>query len=124
MAGLTGLTGLNPRPCARHAGTNELKSTNLFQVGANNLNEVLSGFFRRLGFPIHVIANVVFHKLGHEAVDGSATCRETLKHLSARRVLVKGAEDGFELADDFLTSVDESCPRTQELGAWQRCGKT
>src|SRR6266849_9884691 len=65
-----------------------------FQISANNLNEGLGGFFRGLGFPIHVIANVVFHELCHETVHGSACGGEALKHVGARRVFVERAETG------------------------------
>jgi hypothetical protein len=54
-----------------------------------------------------VIADVVFHQLTHETVDGTAGGGQTLERLGARFVFVEGAKDAFELADDFLGAGDE-----------------
>jgi hypothetical protein len=55
-----------------------------------------------------LIPDVVFHKFGHKAVDSSTRSREALKHIGARRIFVKSTEDGFELADHFLGSINEA----------------
>jgi len=53
------------------------------------------------------MANVVFHQLAHEAIDGAARGGEALKNVGAVRILFEGTLRGFELADDFLGAVDE-----------------
>jgi hypothetical protein len=77
------------------------------QIGANDLDNVVCGLFRGLGVAWHVIADVVLHKLTHEAVDGPASGGEALENLSAILIVVQGAEDALELSDDFLGAVDE-----------------
>ena len=71
------------------------------------MDDIVSGFLRGLGIARHVVADVIFHEFGHEAVDGAASGREALEGFGARLVLVEGAQDAFELADDFLGAVDE-----------------
>ena len=73
----------------------------------HDLNDVIGGFFRGLGFSRHVIADVVFHQLGHEAVDGAAGGGEALEGFGAGFVFIEGAEDAFELADNFLGAIEE-----------------
>jgi hypothetical protein len=53
-----------------------------------------------------VIPNVVFHKLAHKAIDRSTGRSKTLEHIRARRIFIEATEHGFELADDFLRSVN------------------
>jgi len=62
-----------------------------------------------VGFGIarHVVADMVFHEFGHEAVDGAASGGEALEGFGAGFVLVEGAQDAFKLADDFLGAVNE-----------------
>ena len=55
----------------------------LLQIRADDLNDVVSGLGGRLGFSRHVIADVVFHQLGHEAVDGAASGSEALRRFGA-----------------------------------------
>jgi len=57
--------------------------------------------------PGHVVADVVFHEFGHEAVNGAASGGKPLQGVGARFVLVEGAQDAFQLADNFLGAVDE-----------------
>ena len=79
----------------------------LFEVGADDVDDIVGGFLGGFGIAGHVIADVVFHEFGHEAVDGAASGGEALESFGARFVLVEGAQDAFELADDFLGAVDE-----------------
>jgi len=79
----------------------------LFQVGAHNTYEVVGSFFRRFAVPRHMVANVVFHKFGHEAVDGSPCCREPLKDLCALFIIIQGAQNGLELSDNLLRAIDQ-----------------
>jgi len=81
--------------------------TGSFEIGTNDLDNVLSSFFRGLGFARHVIANMVFHELSHKAVDGTTGGGETLKNLRAARVLFEGTLDSFELSDDLLAAINE-----------------
>ena len=71
------------------------------------MNNVVGRFLRRFGIARHMIADVVFHQLAHEAVDGAARSRQALQDLRALLVFVESAEDTFKLADDFLGASDE-----------------
>ena len=82
-------------------------SSTLFEIGADDLDDIVGGFFRGFGIAGHVVADMVFHQFGHEAIDGAASGGETLEGFRARVVFVEGAHDAFELADDFLGAVDE-----------------
>ena len=82
-------------------------SSGLFQVGANDLDDVVGGFLGRFGIAGHVIADMVFHEFGHEAIYGAASGGEALQGVGARFILVEGAKNAFELADDFFGAVDE-----------------
>ena len=82
-------------------------SSTSFQISADNLNDVGSRFFRGFGIARHVIADVVFHQLGYEAVDGAAGGGEALKGFGAGIIFVQGAQNTFELADYFFGAVDE-----------------
>jgi hypothetical protein len=79
----------------------------LFEVGADDLNDIVGGFFGRFRIPRHVIPDVVFHQLSHQAVDGAARGGQALQHVSALLIFVEAAEDAFELANDFLGARDE-----------------
>jgi len=79
----------------------------LFQVAAHDADKIMDSFFRRLAVSRHMVANVVFHEFGHEAVDGSPRSRKPLKHISALFVIVKSAQSGLQLPDDLLCPVDE-----------------
>ncbi len=54
-----------------------------------------------------MVANVVFHKLGHEGVDGATCGGESLEGVRAWLILIQRSKNAFELADDFLGAVDE-----------------
>jgi hypothetical protein len=82
-------------------------SSNSFKVRSNDLDNVVGGFLGRSGIAGHVVSDVVFHQFGHEAVDGAASGGETLKSVGARLVFIEGAEDAFELANDFLGAIEE-----------------
>jgi hypothetical protein len=85
----------------------QLRPANSFQVSTDNLDEVVGGIFQGLTASGHMIPDVVFHKFRHEAADCSTRGREALKQIGAWRILVQTAEDGFELADHFLGSINE-----------------
>lgn len=82
-------------------------SSILFEVGADDVDDIVGSFLGGFGVAGHVVADMVFHEFRHEAVDGAASGGEALESLGARFMLVEGAQDAFELADDFLGAVDE-----------------
>lgn len=82
-------------------------SSSSFEVGADDLDDVVGGFFGRFGIARHVVANMVFHQLGNKTVDGAASGSEALEGVGAGLVFVECTKDAFELADDFLGAVDE-----------------
>jgi hypothetical protein len=82
-------------------------SSSSFQVAADNLNDIVGGFFRRFGIARHVIADMVFHQFGHQAVDGAASGGEALECVGARLIFMECAKNAFELPDDFLGAVDQ-----------------
>jgi hypothetical protein len=77
----------------------------LFQVCADNCDEIVGRFFRRLRIPRHVVADVIFHQFSHQTIDGSAGSRQALQHFRALFVIVQGSEYSLELANDFLCAV-------------------
>jgi hypothetical protein len=79
----------------------------LFQISSNNLYQVVRGFLGGFGRARHVIPNVVFHQLSHQAVDGSSCRRQLLKHLRTRSVVLKSSLNGFKLAHHFLGAVHQ-----------------
>jgi len=79
----------------------------LFQIGADDLDDIVGSFFGGFGVAGHVVADVIFHKFGHQAIDGAARGGETLEDIRAAFVFVQGAQDAFELADDFLGAIEE-----------------
>jgi hypothetical protein len=82
-------------------------SPSSLEVGANDLDNVVGGFLGRSGIAGHMVSDVVFHQFGHEAVDGAASGGEALESVGARLVFIEGAEDTFELANNFLGAIDE-----------------
>ena len=54
-----------------------------------------------------MIADVVLHQLGHEAVDGAARGGQALEGVRARLIVVQSTKNTFELPDDFLGAVDQ-----------------
>jgi len=54
-----------------------------------------------------MIADVVLHQLGHEAVDGAARGGKALEGVRAGLIVVQRAKNAFELPDDFLGAVDQ-----------------
>jgi hypothetical protein len=69
--------------------------------------DVVGGLFGRFRVARHVVSNVVFHQLAHEAIYGASRCGQALQHFRALFIFVKTAEDTFELADDFLSAGDK-----------------
>jgi hypothetical protein len=55
----------------------------------------------------HVIADVIFEKLTHQAVDCATRGGEALKNIGARGILFQGALDRFQLSDNFFRAVQE-----------------
>src|ERR1700676_2911491 len=78
-----------------------------FQVSPDNLDQVVGGIFRGLCVSRHVIADVVFHQFGHQAVDGSLRCRQAMQDLGAGFVFVQRALHGLQLTDDLFGSIDQ-----------------
>jgi hypothetical protein len=62
-------------------------SSGLSAVSADDVDDIAGGFLGGFGIARHVVVNVVFHQLGHEAVDGTARGGEALEGLGARRTL-------------------------------------
>jgi hypothetical protein len=71
------------------------------------VDDIVGGFFRGFGSARHMISDVVFHELGHQAVDGAASGGQALEGFGARIMFIKSAQDAFELPDDFLRAIDE-----------------
>jgi len=67
-----------------------------------------AGFFRGLGIARHVVADDGLHQLAHEAVDGATRGGEALEDVGAGIIFIEGAQDAFELADDFLVRLTRS----------------
>jgi hypothetical protein len=74
----------------------------LLEVGADNLNHVLSRFLSRFRILRHVVEDVIFHEFAHEAVYSTTGGGETAEYLRALLVAVQALEYGLELADDLL----------------------
>jgi hypothetical protein len=82
----------------------------LFEVGADEVDEVLGYFLRgergATGLH-HVLADVVFEDLGHEAVDAAADVGEEHEDVGAVSVAAEGALDGVDLTADALDAGEE-----------------
>jgi hypothetical protein len=79
----------------------------LLKVSSHDLNDVVGGFFGGLGVAGHVVADVILHQFGHQAVDGAADGGEALENVGARLVLIESAENAFELPGNFLGAIYE-----------------
>jgi len=77
----------------------------LFQIGADNGDEIVGGFLRRFGVSRHMVADVILHQFGHQTIDSAAGGGEALQHFRALFVLIESAKHRFELADDFFGAV-------------------
>jgi hypothetical protein len=82
-------------------------SSTSFQVAADDLNDVVGGFFRGFGIARHVIADVVFHQFSHKAVDGAARGGQALEGVGAGLIFMERAKNAFELPNDFLGAVNQ-----------------
>ena len=51
----------------------------LLQISSHDLNDIVGGFFRRLRIARHVVSDVIFHQLAHEAIDRTAGCGQPLQ---------------------------------------------
>jgi hypothetical protein len=84
--------------------------TALFEVGADEVDEVLGYFLRgergAAGLH-HVLTDVVFEDLGHEAVDTAADVGEEHEDIGAVGVAAEGALDGVDLTADALDAGEE-----------------
>jgi hypothetical protein len=69
------------------------------QVRANDLNDIVGSFAGGLGVARHVVADVVFHQLRHQAIDGAVGGGKTLQNVVARILLIQGAKNAFQLPD-------------------------
>src|SRR5260370_7772556 len=65
-------------------------SSSSFQVGADDLNDVVGSFFRRLAIAGHVIPYVVLYQLAPQAIDAPPPARKPLKNLPANAILIPG----------------------------------
>jgi hypothetical protein len=96
----------------------------LFEVGADEVDEVLGYFLRgergATGLH-HVLADVVFEDLGHEAVDSAADVGEEHENVGAVSVAAKGALDGVDLTADALDAGEEFFVLTMSHFALPRC---
>lgn len=79
----------------------------LLQISSHDLNDIVSGLFRRFRVSRHVVSDVIFHQLAHEAIDRTASCGQPLQRFGTWLVFVKCAKHALELADDFLGARDE-----------------
>jgi len=52
-----------------------------------------------------MIADVIFHELSHQAINGAARCGEALEYVSTRLILIQSAQHALKLADNFLGAV-------------------
>jgi len=59
---------------------------------------IVGGFSRGFGIARHMIADVVLHQLGHEAVDGAARGGEALEGVRARFIVVQSTKNTFRAA--------------------------
>jgi len=82
----------------------------LLQIGADEVDEVLGDLLRGEGVLAglqHVLADVVFEDLAHEAVDAAADVGEQHEDVGAVGVAGEGALDGIDLAADALDAGEE-----------------
>jgi hypothetical protein len=85
----------------------DITAQSLFEVGAHNPNQIIDGLSGRLTVPRHVVADVVLHEFGHEAVNGTPGRRESLKNVRALFVVVESTQNGLELPDNLLCAIDK-----------------
>jgi hypothetical protein len=74
----------------------------LFEISSHDFDHIFGGFFTGFGIPGHVVANVIFQKFAHQAIDGASRRREPLKNICALLVFIEPAQNAFQLADDFF----------------------
>ena len=79
----------------------------LFQISPDDLDDVFRRFVRGLRIPGHVIADVIFEQLSHQAVDGAASGRQSLENIGARRVLFQRPLNGLQLPYNFFGAVEK-----------------
>lgn len=79
----------------------------LFQIGADNGDEIVRCFLRRPRIPGHMVADVIFHQFSHQTVDRSTGSGKALQHFRALFVVIQGSEHAFELANDFFGAVHQ-----------------
>jgi hypothetical protein len=60
----------------------------LFQISAYDADQIIRSFFGRLAVSRHMVADVVFHEFGHQAVDGSPGCREPLQDFCTLFIII------------------------------------
>jgi hypothetical protein len=67
----------------------ESHSHKSLEIGADDLDEIFGG----LTPGVHMITNMVFHKLAHKAVDCASCSRKTVKHISTWRMLIQSSKN-------------------------------
>jgi hypothetical protein len=85
----------------------EITAPSLFEVGAHDADQIIDGLSGRLTVPRHVVANVVLHQFGHEAVDRSPGRRKSLKNVCALFIIVESTKNGLQLPDNLLCAIDK-----------------
>ena len=77
----------------------------LFEISPDYFNHVFSGFFGRLRILGHVIPDVIFQQLAHQAVDRSSGSSQALENIRALFIFVQATQGAFQLADDLLGTI-------------------
>jgi hypothetical protein len=80
----------------------------LFQIGAHDADQITHSLFGGLAVSGHVVADVVLHKLGHQAVDRCPCCREPLENVRALLVVVERAQMASDCPITFLVPLTTS----------------
>jgi hypothetical protein len=101
----TGLSiGRLPKPSGKPV---DITAPSLFEVCAHDADQIIDGLSGRLTVPRHVVANVILHEFGHEAVDRSPGRRESLKNVCALFIIVESTQNGLQLPDNLLCAIDK-----------------
>jgi hypothetical protein len=79
------------------------------QVGPQDFDKFVSPFrpLGRAGGLNDMLPDVIFHDLGHKAVDGAPHGGDELEHLRTFRLGFKGALNGFDLAAHAMYAGNE-----------------
>ena len=88
----------------------ELWAVTAISGSTDDADQILRSFFGRLTVSRHMVANVVFHECGHEAVDGSSCRREPLEDVPALFVIVESTRIAFSCPMTFFVRVISISP--------------